>query len=413
MNKPTKKPKHHLILAGKWHTESPGGAYKIAQEFAYHLAADGHKVSLLASTDQSHSKLPINVEGVNIWLYRSPKFKSPSLKNLFQHIRRTQRLISEIEAKLTIDTVNGHDHIQFLAGALSNCYSREIQKSLCVHSPLLMEHLAHWNLPTDATIFGIFNKLGAKKSLAALILRIIETATYKSADKLIAFSRFTVQQLIHDYPRAVHGKISSTNLWVDLERYQVPTVSKASVRSNLGAEWDYKGPIFFTLRRLVPRTGVDILLQAAANLKSQGFEFRLIVGGIGPELENYRRLTNELNIKNIVEFIGRVAEEDLPRCYQASDCFLLPSRSLECFGLTILEAYASGVPVIATPTGAIPEVMSNIGKSLLAEQISPQAIEEKMREFLNAPDLHLAENYRNAAEKFSIVDCAARLANHL
>ena len=68
--------------------------------------------------------------------------------------------------------------------------------------------------------------------------------------------------------------------------------------------------------------------------------------------------------------------------YRAGDCFVLPTRSLEGFGLIILEACACETQVIAVPVGAIPEVMGASFRDWLARDDSPKALTERMRDFI-------------------------------
>ena len=78
--------------------------------------------------------------------------------------------------------------------------------------------------------------------------------------------------------------------------------------------------------------------------------------GEGPERENAEKLCFDLKIDNHVLFLGNSNEVDKILCF--SDLFLLPSET-ESFGLSALEAMASGVPVISSNTGGLPEVNLN------------------------------------------------------
>ena len=68
----------------------------------------------------------------------------------------------------------------------------------------------------------------------------------------------------------------------------------------------------------------------------------------------------EYDLHGSIRFLGHIPEIDLPQKYQAADFFVLPTRNLEGFGLVILEAMASGTPVLGTPVGAIPEVIGSV-----------------------------------------------------
>jgi N-acetyl-alpha-D-glucosaminyl L-malate synthase BshA len=80
---------------------------------------------------------------------------------------------------------------------------------------------------------------------------------------------------------------------------------------------------------------------------------KLVMVGDGPELEPAEQLVRKLGIEESVIFLGKSNEVDKILCF--SDLFLLPSET-ESFGLAALEAMASGVPVISSNTGGIPEV---------------------------------------------------------
>jgi glycosyltransferase involved in cell wall biosynthesis len=148
--------------------------------------------------------------------------------------------------------------------------------------------------------------------------------------------------------------------------------------------------------------GLDRLLYAAQKVKSAGWIFNLIIGGDGPLRKRLEILVGELGLKGRVSFAGRVPEAQLPLMYGAADAFVLPTAELECFGLIVLEALACGRPVLATPVGAIPEVLGQFEKDWLAHDASVEAIAQSLINFLRGalPDHHpvilrtkVAENY--------------------
>ncbi|HUG86091.1 MAG TPA: glycosyltransferase [Euzebya sp.] len=95
--------------------------------------------------------------------------------------------------------------------------------------------------------------------------------------------------------------------------------------------------------------GGEVLLHAAARLDG----VRLVVAGDGPERPTWQRLAADLGIGDRVSFPGRVDEATLRALYGAADAFVLPSTSrAEAFGVTLLEAMASGLPAVATEVGS-------------------------------------------------------------
>ena len=108
-----------------------------------------------------------------------------------------------------------------------------------------------------------------------------------------------------------------------------------------------------TLRRLVPRQGVDVLITAWREAEL-GAGAELVIGGSGAERERLEELARG---DESITFLGRVDDDDLVEFYQSCDVFVLPTTSGEGFGLVAAEALACGVPVVTTDEGGAREVV--------------------------------------------------------
>ena len=108
----------------------------------------------------------------------------------------------------------------------------------------------------------------------------------------------------------------------------VELTHRESFRQSL--EW--QKPVVVTLRNLVPRTGVDLLIQAAAIIKAKGNDVSWVVMGDGALNEPMHKMAVELGVANIVEFTGFLAEFEVQKRLCAADVFMLPTRGLEGFG---------------------------------------------------------------------------------
>ena len=133
-----------------------------------------------------------------------------------------------------------------------------------------------------------------------------------------------------------------------------------------------------TLRNLVPRTGVDLLVQAAAIVKVTHPDVKFIIMGDGGLRESMQLMADELGVADMMSFMGYLPEEDVQKRLLASDVFVLPTRGLEGFGLVTFEANAWGTPVLATPISANKELVPSIIHNQLADNASPLALAEKM-----------------------------------
>jgi glycosyltransferase involved in cell wall biosynthesis len=357
-----------LIAAGGWHSDSPGGAYKLPSDFARYLAGQGRRVAYLCPNWLVDRGDPELCDGVEVYRYSFPGASSPSVVNLIAHLHRSRAIAARIASHGTIEALLGHSPLQYF-GALSSC--RPMRKCYAVHSPFVAELQSNRSGRPELSL-----------RLAWAISGLLEARIYSQSDLVHCFSEYTLGQLREKYERSLAGKCTVLPAWVNTNRFTPARETRQRVRERLGLPWDPQVTTFFTVRRLVPRMGVDTLLEAAAILSKEGHSFKLVIAGEGPQLQPLRTQCSALSLGDRVAFLGRVSEEQLVDVFRAGDCFVLPTRSLEGFGLIILEAYACGTPVIAVPVGAIPEVMGASFRDWLARDNSPAALAERMRDFI-------------------------------
>jgi glycosyltransferase involved in cell wall biosynthesis len=130
------------------------------------------------------------------------------------------------------------------------------------------------------------------------------------------------------------------------------------------------GPIV-TVARLVPEKGVEFLVRAAAQAVRVFPSMRVEIAGDGPCLPELTRLTELLGLSRSVRFLGRV--RDVPGLLARASLFVLPSLS-EGVSLTLLEAMARGLPVVATSIGGNREVVADGETGLLMPAGDPAAL---------------------------------------
>jgi len=129
--------------------------------------------------------------------------------------------------------------------------------------------------------------------------------------------------------------------------------------------------LLLTVRRLAARMGLENLVEAMRTIERERGDVMLIIGGRG-EIENQlRRQIEDAGLQRTV-LAGYIAyDRELPQYYQASDLFVMPSITLEGFGLSTAESLACGTPVLGTPTGGTPEILQEEFPDYILSGIGP------------------------------------------
>jgi len=146
--------------------------------------------------------------------------------------------------------------------------------------------------------------------------------------------------------------------------------------------------------------GLDVLLEALQICVKSSRDVLLLVVGDGDLKPRYETMAHNLGLTNHMIFAGDASMEDLPRFYAASDLLALPSKDMsEGFGLTLLEANASGRPCIASDTGGIPEIIRDGYNGCLVTPNDPQALAQGIRSLAKDVDARrrMGENGRRFA----------------
>ena len=120
---------------------------------------------------------------------------------------------------------------------------------------------------------------------------------------------------------------------------------------------DLPRPLIVTARRLVERTGVELLVAAMPEILREHPTAQLVIMGDGPRRGPIEKQLSDLGLAHAVHLLGRVSENDLLAWYRTADLVVTPTLEIEGFGLSTAEALSCGTPVVVTPVGANPEVV--------------------------------------------------------
>jgi glycosyltransferase involved in cell wall biosynthesis len=155
-------------------------------------------------------------------------------------------------------------------------------------------------------------------------------------------------------------------------------------------------PVFLSSRNHEPLYNVACILRAFALIQQRIPEARLIVGGNGSQRSQLESLARDLGLCQI-EFVGRIEPEEMPAYYDRADIYL-NSSNIDNMPISILEAFAAGLPVVTTNAGGIPYIVADGLTGLLVECNDHQALAERAIGLLKDPEL-AAKIARNAFEQ--------------
>ncbi len=176
----------------------------------------------------------------------------------------------------------------------------------------------------------------------------------------------TVSQALKDKLTALAvdpEKITVLRNGVDLDRF-APR-DRTAIRASLGLQ----GPVWLTVGHLVELKGVHIVIEALARVP----DATLLIAGDGPEEHKLRALVERLGLDARVRFLGAIPHADLCDYYNAADAMVLAS-SREGMPNVVLESMACGTPVVATPVGGMPELITAPEAGELMRERSPEAL---------------------------------------
>lgn len=351
----------NIVLFGEVSTETViGGAERMLREQAIGLRGLGCDVSVVSRAPEGDRRKEVLVHTLKEHRYEVSRRNETSF--VLSTVRRSLQCFDAICAEGPVDVGIIHQSLAGLGPVLRRRTSVRRWIYMCLslaHEEFVTRQMP--GMPLSGRIRYVVN---TQSRLA------IERAVMQRCDRIVVMSQF-----MRDRVQAVH-KISDDKLRVipgasDLRRFHPPDNIEA-VRREVAMPLDKL--VLFTVRNLVPRMGLENLIQAIANLGEAGKGVLLVIGGEGPLGQVLKEMVERLDLHARVRLVGFIPEDLLPKYYQAADLVVMPTHQLEGFGLVTVEALACGTPVLGTPVGAIPEILSQIDPLLIAEGVDASAL---------------------------------------
>jgi phosphatidyl-myo-inositol dimannoside synthase len=253
-------------------------------------------------------------------------------------------------------------------------------------------------------------------------------ALVANAAVLVANSRWT-----GDLARGVYELLGRPDLAARVQvvplgtepRHFRPGLDAAAVR----ARYDLPasgGPWLLTVARLEWHKGIDTTIRALPAVRAAVPGTRYAVAGVGPRRPQLEALARDAGVADAVRFLGAVPDADLPALYNAADLYVGASRRhdllVEGFGISLVEASASGLAVVGGRSGGVPDAVRDGETGLLVDPDAPEPVAEgivallrdgERRRAMGAAGRRAVETYYNwdrVAEEFRRIDAAYRRA---
>jgi phosphatidylinositol alpha-1,6-mannosyltransferase len=219
-------------------------------------------------------------------------------------------------------------------------------------------------------------------------------AIFGGAARLIAISGWTrdlALTVLGELGLDGHGqRLRVVHLGTDPERFR-PGIDPTALRQRFGLE-DGGVRWLLTVARLEPHKGVDMVLRALPAIIGRAPDVRYAVAGKGAEREKLQKLAHKMGVADRVRFLGEVGERDLPALYNLASVYVGASRraerlGVEGFGISLVEASACGLPVVAGKSGGIPDAVRDGETGFLVPPDDPAAIADGVGRLLGDRDL--------------------------
>jgi glycosyltransferase involved in cell wall biosynthesis len=337
-----------------------GGAERVLRQQALGLAKLGHHVRVIARAPFASAEANLTIRGVTEQRYSVTRTSEPAF--VWSSVQNSLRAFDLTQQTAPVEIAMIHQSLAGL-GPLLFRYGMVCRWVYVCHS------LAHEEYLTRAER-GVTTLERVRRRLSVRARRWIERTVIRRCHHVIVLSEFMKRQVMASHGIApesitvIPGAADPAMFYPPHDRKEIRRELKLSESCT----------ILFTVRNLVPRMGLEHLLEAISMLGEERRNLLLLIGGEGQLRSQLEELVRSKGLEDSVQLLGFVPEEQLAKYYQASDLVVMPTLQLEGFGLVTVEAMACGTPVMGTPVGAIPEVLSTVDPQLVTEGTDGQAL---------------------------------------
>ena len=360
---------HNICLVSPEYWPLSGGTGAYVYYLSNELLKNGYRIYIVTGSNQTVN-VTVN-EQLKVFFLKIPR--TPIVKSFLLAANSYRKLNSE---RLNIDVDVTHVNLPLTPNfAVPPNFGKA---TICtVHST--------WKGEAEAIRGEPFSRLNANEKFMVSFnwfLRIFEEKMLARAKKIIAVSHFTKKELT-EYYEIPESKIRVIHNGVDIKKFQ-PAQDKRKIKSELGFNPD--DLLILSVGRLYARKGLFTLIDSMPPIMRRFKNAKFVVSGKGQSDEMHKLITHaeKVGVKDNLIFTGYYPDKKLPKLYQAADVFAF-STFYEHHPFAVLEALASGLPVVTTWVGGIPETIESGKNGFLVEPFNVKQFSNRILFLLEHP----------------------------
>jgi len=367
-----------------------GGMNVYVQQLARAMGESGVAVDIFT---REHDNCPSAIEDIspNVRVVHLPAGDPEApLEELFGQLPQFLAELQDFQQSHNLSYQAVHSHY-WLSGWVGDAFSRNLS----------IPHVITFH---TLSLIKMQSRAG---ELESDLRQRVERDLMAGADRIVAFSPHERDAMTRLYG-ADAARIILVSCGVDLHRFR--PLDQEESRRKLGLNGD---KVLLYVGRIESLKGLDLLVHTAAHLDTCYPVRVLVVGadnGQDREIDRLRRLAESLAVEGVIDFVGRVDQEELPTYYSAADVCVVPSY-YESFGLAALESMACGTPVVASRVGGLSTVIQHGSTGYLKSWRCPEAFANSVEMLISNKGLQESMGLaaRRRAEDMGWDEVAARM----
>ena len=339
-----------------------GGTGSYVYYLSNELLKNGYKIYVVTGSDQTQD-IHVNPQ-LDVSFLKTPK--TPIVKS-FMLAGNSYRKLQGVRDTAAVDVT--HPQLPLTPNfAVPPNFGKTL---VCtVHST--------WKGEAEAIRGEPYSRLNANEKFLVSFnsfLRFFEEGMLHRAQRIIAVSHFTKWELT-SYYKIPTRKIKVIHNGVDTLKFQ-PAQDKRKIKRELGL--DPEDIAIVSVGRLYARKGLFTLIESMPAVVKRFKNAKFIISGKGQSDEMHKLIvySEKLGVKDNIIFTGYYPDKKLPKLYQAADVFAF-STFYEHHPFAVLEAMSTGLPIVTTSVGGIPETISSGKNGFLVEPFNSAQFANKI-----------------------------------